>query len=273
MLGRVVLLLGTRRNVRRHLEESSSTGLLLGRISLNFNSELWVNFWFVSCSAHPLPLQWSKFKCYCNSSGKGSLLHHANSDCGKLWLSPFLSFFRYQFFYCISSQFSYWTQTLQRFSSDSCPSVLTFPCAITFVSVIDQNYWYKWHSKCHFTIFAVTLLWIFPSYFEFLPDISVFLKPLFLQEQQCFSQQVKLFPFQVFAEQLITMSSKSNDPALSEKQWKLFHRWECVTILIKCKIILITSNSASRIGSPFIQINEQTIQIPKQQKEMELSCL
>lgn len=84
---------------------------------------------------------------------------------------------------------------------------------------------------------------------------------------------VKLFPFQVFAEQLITMSSKSNDPALSEKQWKLFHRWECVSILIKCKIILITSNSASRIGSPFIQINEQTVQIPKQQNEMELSCL
>lgn len=95
----------------------------------------------------------------------------------------------------------------------------------------------------------------------------------FYRSSSAFPKKIKLFPFQVFAEQLITMSYKSNDPALSEKQWKLLYRWERVSILIKCKIILITSNSASKIGLPFIQINEQTAQIPKLQNEMELSCL
>lgn len=42
-----------------------------------------------------------------------------------------------------------------------------------------------------------------------------------------------------------------------------FHQWECVSILIKCKIILITSNNSSRRGLRFIQINEQTVQIPR----------
>lgn len=204
--------------------------------------------------------------------GKSSLLYHTNSDCGKIWLSPFLSFFWYRFFYYNSSHFSYESKLCRGSAMLPVPEYPHFHVQLhlyqSLIKMTDMN-----------DTQNVTLPFLQPPSCEFsLPTLNFFqtfqsLWNLFLQEWQCFSQQVKLFPFQVFAEQLITMSCKSNDLALSEKQWKLFYCWECVSILIKCKIILITSNIASRIGLPFIQINEQTVQIPKQQNEMELSCL